>query len=257
MNKFELLPEADQQFILGLCEKHIYAEAVKIIAQPRPVGLSIVASISTLCRFNTRHSRDCTRPRCSVNTPNLSASGARPRMGHKSPQSLPQSRTILACLKNGAALKDLADEFRILGSAFRCFNTQEQWRREQEVPKHHYHKHVNNSAAIIDFESDFIATDQLRSQSNPDFENPDYAFSAEDNDEIQACALPLPTREDPNPFARLLAKNKACLTRKADQIPSYPAAPEQQSPPNGAPGIPLIESESSPQNSMEQSPHRE
>ena len=120
MNKFELLPEADQQFILGLCEKRIYAEAVKILAQPRPVGLSIVTSVSTLCRFNTRHSRDCHEAEVlgqyaeSLRVRREATDGAQ----IAGILATVENR-ILACLKNGAALKDLTEEFRILGSARR------------------------------------------------------------------------------------------------------------------------------------------
>ncbi|MGN6385303.1 MAG: hypothetical protein ACTHMT_03595 [Verrucomicrobiota bacterium] len=56
LNKFDSLSHEDKQFIITLCEKHTYTEAVKILAQPKPEGLDFQTSPAALCRFYTAHS---------------------------------------------------------------------------------------------------------------------------------------------------------------------------------------------------------
>jgi hypothetical protein len=57
LNKFDSLSHEDKQFIITLCEKHTYTEAVKILAQPKPEGLDFQTSPAALCRFYTAHSQ--------------------------------------------------------------------------------------------------------------------------------------------------------------------------------------------------------
>src|SRR3954469_22590562 len=129
MNKFELLPEADQQFIFDLCDQHIYSDAARILAEPRPVGLSINVSTSTLCRYYTRYFPECHQAQVLgqyANALRIRREGA--DGAHIGGILAAVENRILASLRNGIALKDLTDEFRILGSVYRCFNTDNQVR---------------------------------------------------------------------------------------------------------------------------------
>ena len=59
VNKFELLPKEEQQFVLKTCDENSYDTALEILVRPRSEGgLAFNTSRTALCRFYTHHHSD-------------------------------------------------------------------------------------------------------------------------------------------------------------------------------------------------------
>ena len=128
-NKFATLSPEDRQFVHELCEQYTYDEAVEILARPRPEGLSIETSISSLCRFNTRYHPEArqtgvTAQFCRAVSTRHQAEGF---ANTQAILALTQNRLIDA-LRSGKALADLTSEYRLFFQSHKAWLAENQWR---------------------------------------------------------------------------------------------------------------------------------
>jgi hypothetical protein len=114
-SKLQNLSPEDQQYILDLCQDRRYEDVVPLLAQPRPVGLSIKTSVSALCRFYNRVNPLGLRAEITGQL----ADGLQIRQDLSGPAFNSALLTLvqvhlLDSLKNGKSVEELQSSFRTL-----------------------------------------------------------------------------------------------------------------------------------------------
>ena len=128
-NQFDRLSSEDQQFIHQLCDQYTYAKACEILEQPRPDGLSLETTASTLCRWHTRSHPDAvqtgvTGQYCRAISTRHQAEGY---ANTQAVLALAENRLIDA-LRSGRALGDLTKESRFFFQAHKAWLEENKWR---------------------------------------------------------------------------------------------------------------------------------
>ena len=159
-NTFSKLSPEDRQFVHELCEKYTYAEAVELLGKPRPIGLSIETTVSTLCRFNTRYHPDAaetgaTSQYCRAVSTRHQAEGY---ANTQAVLALAQNR-LIAALRSGKAMADLTTEFRLFFQSHRAWLAENKWRATRTAAelKQSWEAFTDNVASSS--EVDFTWTD--------------------------------------------------------------------------------------------------
>ena len=154
-NQFDLLSPEDQLFIHQLCDQYTYAKACEILEKPRPEGLSIETTVSSLCRWHTRSHPDAVQT--GVTGQYCRAISTRHQAeGYANTQAilaLAQNRLIDA-LRSGRALADLTKESRFYFQAHKAWLEENKWRatRTDEDLKQSWDDYFRKVASVRNVE---------------------------------------------------------------------------------------------------------
>jgi hypothetical protein len=166
-NQFAALPEADRKFILDLCSKTPYDEAVELLRRPRSEGgLNIITSRSALSRF-------CTSAQPESHHALLAQFAAAANIRHEQQsnaflgaiRAAVQAR-VLENIRSGRALIDLQHDFKLLRIAETLYLADANFRAiHPKTARASYKDYVQHCAEAPD--TDFLPADETPVDPNP------------------------------------------------------------------------------------------
>jgi hypothetical protein len=166
-NQFAALPEADRKFILDLCSKTPYDQAVVLLRRPRSEGgLNIITSRSALSRFYTS-----AQPEPDQALLAQIAAAANIRHEQQSNAFLGAIRAaiqarVLEHLNSGRALADMQHDFKLLRTAESLYLADANFRaKHPKTARASYKDHVQHCAEAPD--TDFLPADETPVDQNP------------------------------------------------------------------------------------------
>jgi hypothetical protein len=165
-NQFAALPETDRKFILDLCFKTPYDEAVELLRRPRSEGgLNIITSRSALSRFYT-----AAQPEPHDALLAQFAAAANIRHEQQSNAFLGAIRAaiqarVLEHLNSGRALGDMQNDFKLLRTVESLYLADANFRAKHPKTARASKDYVQQCAEAPD--TDFLPADETPSDSDP------------------------------------------------------------------------------------------
>lgn len=225
LNMFQRLPQADQTFILNLCDRLPYKDVAEQLAKPRTDGgLGMATSPTSLCKFYTQHHPE------AVSAEALGQFAAAMRVNHQAHGEanfqallgLVQNR-LLEAVRGGKPVADLDKEFRTLERLQKCFLAEQKFREHNPNNQEAYQEHIKKAA--IANQVDYVRTDDPEDPGTGGFTIEDFQEETQYELDLEA-ALDLPNTEIrlSSTFYKEAARIVAALSaakRQKDYVAQY------------------------------------